>query len=248
VGYVPDDISALVEIEAGLAEIVDWQRTAPLLQHVQLLDVQIGDQPKLAKGIGDRDFELAGYEILAQSQSGPLILERNSGGRQEFQFLFHPDRSSLVFRVGFPILIQNATQIAMTSAALSESRALPAGVLPPRKLQPETEYRVTGPHGFTDSGTSDKDGFLMGLGAPYVGIYEVTGDAAPIRIGVSLLASRESSMESVEKLNFPEVSVAAAESTVKTDEPLWGWFAMAGLVLLAVEWWYFQKKPAGMPT
>lgn len=248
VGYVPEDIAALVEIEAGLAEIVDWERTAPLLQHVQLLDVQIGDQPKLANGIGERDFELAGYEILAQSRTGPLILERNSGGRQEIQFLFHPDRSSLVFRVGFPILIQNATQIALTMAALSEARALPAGTLPPRKLQPETEYSVTGPHGFSDSGKSDKDGFLMGLGAPFVGIYEVTGDTEPKRIGVSLLASRESSMESVEKLNFPEVSVGAAESTVKTDQPLWGWFAMAGLVLLAVEWWYFQKKPAGMPT
>ncbi len=247
VGYVPDDIASLVEIESGLADIVDWQRTAPLLQHVQLLDVQIGDQPKLTKGVTERDFELAGYEILAQSRTGPLILERSGGGRTDFQFLFHPDRSSLVYRVGFPILVQNAAQVALTRAALSEAKALPAGSLPPRRVQPETEYRVSGPEGFTDSAKSDKDGFLMGLGAPYVGMYEVTGESEPQRIGVSLLSSQESSMSSVEKLNFPEVSVGAATQTVKTDQPLWTWFAFAGLLFLILEWWYFQKKPAGVP-
>lgn len=247
VGFVPDELTSLIEIESGLAEIVDWNRTAPLLQHVQLLDVQIADQPKLAKGISERDFEMAGYEILAQSRSGPLILERSSDSRLDIQFLFHPDRSSLVFRVGFPILIQNITQMALTKASLADARAIPAGTLPPRRMEPETEFHVTGPHGFTDSGKSDKDGFLMGLGAPYVGTYEVTGGAEPQRIGISLIASRESSMESVEKLNFPEVTVSATETVVKTDEPLWGWFAFAGLGLLIVEWWYFQKKPAGIP-
>lgn len=248
VGYVPDDITSLVEIESGLAEIVDWMRTAPLLQHVQLLDVQIADQPKLAKGVTERDFESAGYEILAQSRTGPLILERTGGGQTDFQFLFHPDRSSLVYRVGFPILVQNAVQVALTRAALSEARAIPAGSLPPRKVVPETEYRVAGPHSYTDSAKSDKDGFLMGLGAPYVGVYEVTGASEPERIGVSLLASQESSMATVEKLNFPEVSVSAAEQTVKTDQPLWGWFALGGLLFLTLEWWYFQKKPSGVPS
>lgn len=247
VGYVPEDLAPLVEIEAGLAEVVDWQRTVPLLQHVQLLDVQIGDQPKLAKGVGERDFELAGYEILAQSRTGPLILERGTDGRLGIYLLFHPDRSSLVFRVGFPILVQNATQIALTRAALSEGRAIPAGTLPPQKLQPDTEYRVVGPHGFTESTRSDKDGFVLGLGAPYVGLYEVSGSSEPQRIGISLVSATETALNSVEKLNFPEVSVGAAEATVKSDQPLWTWFAAAGLALLVLEWWYFQKRPAGIP-
>jgi Ca-activated chloride channel homolog len=247
VGYVPEDLASLVELESGLADIVDWQRTAPLLQHVQLLDVQIADQPKLAKGIGEREFELAGYEILAQSRTGPLILERPGEGRLDIHFLFHPDRSSLVYRVGFPILVQNIVQIALQRAALSEARAQSTGTLPPMKLQPDTDYRVTGPNGFTESSKSDKDGYLTGIGAPYVGQYEVAGAAEPHRVGISLMSARESSLESVEKLNFPEVSVSASESAVKSDQPLWGWLAATGLLLLVVEWWYFQKKPAGIP-
>jgi hypothetical protein len=248
VGFVPDDLVPLVELESGLAEIVDWQRTAPLLQHVQLLDVQIGDQPKLMKGVSDRDFELAGYEILALSRTGPLIVERSSDGRVDIQFLFHPDRSSLVFRVGFPILVQNAVQLAMTRAALTEARGLRSGILPARRLKPETEYTITGPHGFSEASKSDKDGYLLGLGVPFVGIYEIEGDGEPQRLGVSLLASSESTLNSVGTLKFPETSVEAATSTVKSDQPLWGWFALAGLFLMTVEWWYFQKKPSGIPA
>ncbi|WP_010584066.1 vWA domain-containing protein [Schlesneria paludicola] len=248
VGFVPDDLSNLVELVSGQTEVVDWRRTAPLLQHVQLLDVQIADDPQLAKGISERDFEQAGYEILAQSRSGPLILERLIEGRWEYYFLFNTDRSSLVYRVGFPILIQNATQIAAQQANLLDSKAHPTGTLPPQRITPETEIHVSGPHGYTETAKSDKDGFLSGIAAPYVGAYELTGDTQPIKIGASLLSTTETSLNAVEKLHFPEVSVAATTVIVKTDQPLWGWFAAAALGFLMLEWWYFQKRPAGVLT
>ncbi|MBM4074177.1 MAG: hypothetical protein FJ267_00860, partial [Planctomycetes bacterium] len=163
VGFVPDSLSKLIDVETGLAEVVDWHRTAPLLQHVQLLDVQIADEPKLASGVSERDFEIAGYEIIAQSRTGPLILEKPSDGRTEFQFLFHPDRSSLIFRVGFPILVQNTIQIALQKAALSEVKAFPTGLLPELKVSPDTEVQVSGPSGFNQLGKSDSNGFLNGI-------------------------------------------------------------------------------------
>ena len=44
--------SELEQVEAGLAEIVDWQRTAPLLQHVQLPQFLVADTPyRLQRGI-----------------------------------------------------------------------------------------------------------------------------------------------------------------------------------------------------
>jgi len=248
VGFVPDDLSNLVELVSGQTEVVDWRRTAPLLQHVQLLDVQIADDPKLAKGVGERDFELAGYEILAQSRSGPLILERSNDGRLEYQFLFHTDRSSLVYRVGFPILVQNAIQIAAQRANLLDSKANPTGALPPQRISPDTGIHLTGPHGFAETAKSDKDGTITGLGAPYVGLYEITGGPEPLKIGASLMSSGETGLVAVEKLHFPEVSVTASSTVLKTDQPLWGWFALAGLFFLLIEWWYFQKRPSGVPA
>ena len=248
VGFVPEDLSNLVELVSGQTEIVDWRRTAPLLQHVQLLDVQIADDPKLAKGIAERDFELAGYEILAQSRSGPLILERDLEGRLDYVFLFHTDRSSLVYRVGFPILVQNITQIAAQRANLLDAKAHPTGVLPMQRITPETEVQISGPNGYTETAKSDKFGVLSGMGAPFVGAYEITGGAEPLRVGVSLLSSSETGLSTVDKLSFPEVSVSAAATVLKTDQPLWRYFAMAGLVFLLLEWWYFQKRPSGVPA
>ena len=248
VGYVPDDLANLVELVAGQSEVVDWRRTAPLLQHVQLLDVQIADDPKLAREITERDFELAGYEILAQSRTSPLILERTSEGRLDYVFLFNTDRSSLVYRVGFPILIQNIAQIAAQQANLLDAKASPTGTLPPQRITPDTEVHISGPNGYTETAKSDKDGYLSGMGAPYVGLYEITGTTELIKIGTSLLSSSETGLNVVDKLQFPEVAVEASTKILKTDQPLWGWFAFAGLFFLLAEWWLFQRRPTGAPA
>ncbi|MCH7989966.1 MAG: BatA and WFA domain-containing protein, partial [Planctomycetes bacterium] len=51
VGIIPDDLKNVLSIQTGLVEVVDWRRSSPLLQHVQLTGVQIADEPVSAKGI-----------------------------------------------------------------------------------------------------------------------------------------------------------------------------------------------------
>ena len=246
VGVIPGDIEDLVTVETGLVEVVDWTRTAPLLAHVQLFDVQIADNPKSHTGVGERDYELAGYEILAQGRTGPLILKRVGEGKQDYFLLFHTNRSSLPYRLGFPILVSNAVQIALQSSALAEARGLSTGVLPPIRGEPNTSYVVTGPT--SESFVSDQQGILAGVPAPVVGRYEVEHSGSPVgSFGVSLLSAEETLLKSVEKLQFPEVSVSSDAPPVKSDTPLWGWLAIAGLAFLLVEWWYFQRRPGGLP-
>jgi Ca-activated chloride channel family protein len=248
-GVVPEDLQALVAIEPALVDVVDWTRTAPLLRHVQLLDVQIGDDPVSQPGIGERDYELAGYEVLAQGTRGPLILERPTNTGVDYFLLFHTDRSSLPYRVGFPILVANAAQIALERAALSEARSWPTGTLPPQKVDAETEYTINEPGGRIDTVRSSNDGTLSGVAATEAGRYVIRQGEQPVTsLGVSLLAASESQLTTVEKLQFPETSVTTSTELVKSDRPLWGWFAWAGLVLLLGEWWYFQHRPGGVPA
>ncbi len=248
-GIVPEELSALVKLETKLAEVIDWNRTAPILQHVQLLDVQIADDPVSAAGVGERDYELAGWEVLAQGGRGPLILEKTSHTGVTIAFLFHTDRSSLPYRVGFPILVANAAEVARNRAALSEARSWPTGILPPQHLSPETEYVLTAPDGHTEATKSNAEGIAAGLTADQAGRYLLKqGDKTVATWGVSLLAPNETGLKTVEKLLFPETSVSTATQMVQTDRPLWGWFAIAGLALLLGEWWYFQKRPSGVPV
>ncbi len=55
-------------------------------------------------------------------------------------------------------------------------------------------------------------------------------------------------MAIVEKLQFKEIEVAADESQLPSDKPLWRWFAFAGFGLLLAEWWLFQRRPRRAAT
>jgi Ca-activated chloride channel homolog len=249
VGVIPSDLQPLVEIETELVAVVDWNRTHPLLRHVQLLDVQIADDPVSRAGIGERDYELAGYEILAQGGRGPLVLEKPSETGVDFFLLFHTDRSSLPYRVGFPILVANAMQVALDRSALSESRSWPTGNLPPQRLTAGTEYTIEAPDGTREQIQAGAAGLVSGATASVPGRYVIRSGGEPVvTLGVSLLAPAESSLATIDKLLFPETSVSTAAEALPTNRPLWGWFAVAGLALLLGEWWCFQRRPGGVPA
>lgn len=250
VGVVPSDLSALLEVTTGLADVVDWIRTTPLLQHVQLRDVQIADSPQLVEGVEEREIEAAGYEILAQAKDGPLILQSEDATGLKLWLLFHTDRSSLPYRVGFPIMVSNAVQLAWQRSGLAEVRSLATGTLPPIPAPAEQMAQVVQPGGGRESLRVSGNGLLTGVSARQSGSYQILIDGNEFRrVGVSLMSPSETRLEAVDKLQFPEVSVSAsAEAVAPADVPLWSWLAAIGLVVLLVEWWYFQKRPAGLPA
>ncbi len=244
VGVLPDDLTRLVRIEDALAQVIDWQRSTPLLQHVLLTDVQIADRPVSAEGVRDRDYEEMGYEILAQGRTGPLILKKETGGRTEHYFLFNTDRSTLPYRVGFPILVSNAVQVAMQQAGLSEVRGEQTGVLPERHLKPDAMYDVQSPDGTRSPVRAASDGVLSGVAAPAIGRYTIAESGREVAsIGVSLLTVTETALATVDQLQFRELAVGKAGEMLKSDHPLWPALAALGFALLLVEWWYFQRRP-----
>jgi hypothetical protein len=246
IGFVPDDLKSTVSIGTGSAVIVDWERSAPLLQHVYLGDVQTTDEPVSAEGVREGSYEELGYEILAHGRRGPLILQKRNGASIAYYFLFHTDRSTLPYRVGFPILMANAAQIARETASLSEIRGSRTGILPPLTLERDRTYRVAGPDGARTEARSTAEAVVSGVPAPRVGQYDYSdGGRTAARVGASLLDTGETSLASVREIRFRELSVEAAEGKIKSDRPLWPAFAMIGFCVLLTEWWFFQRRPGG---
>lgn len=249
VGVIPPDLSNLVKVETSLATLVDWRRSEPLLQHVQLAEVQTSDEPKVAEGVHNEDFEERGYEVLAFGQAGPLLLKKSTPRRIEYYFLFHTDRSTLPYRIGFPILVSNLVQETLRGADLLEVRAGRTGVLEPIDVEPNTDYDVINPSGEAVRIRSTEAGQLTGVPAPEVGRYVVQrGGQTVATIGASLTSSAESGLAAVEKLQFKEIEVAAGDERLPSDNPLWRWFAFAGLGLLLGEWWLFHRRPRRTAT
>lgn len=244
VGVVPADLAEMVTVKTSLAELVDWRRSEPLLQHVQLAEVQTSDEPQSKEGVRNEDFEERGYEVLAFGRAGPLLLRKSTPKRIEYYFLFHTDRSTLPYRIGFPIMVSNLVQETLRGADLLEVRAGRTGVLDPITVAPNEEYVVTAPTGENVTGRSGESGTLSGIPAPAVGRYTVKrGGRTVATVGASLTSSNETSLSSVEQLQFKEVKVAADADQLPSDKPLWRYFAYAGFGLLLAEWWIFQRRP-----
>ena len=132
----------------------------------------------------------------------------------------------------------------MRQSDLADVKAASTGLLPPVKLDRETEYRVTNPKGEHVTTRSDADGWITGVSARSVGPYELrAGGKLARELGVSLINPVETSLAGVEKLVTKEASVSATETKLDQDKPIWSSMALIALIVLLVEWWYFQKKP-----
>ncbi len=245
IGLVPEELKALVSVKSENTTAIDWRRESPLLQHVQLGDVVFMDQPVSAATAKDDTFANLGYEILAQGPRGPLIVERTDGDALLIALLFHTDRSTLPYRVGFPIFVSNVVQAALKQSGLAEADAARTGVLPPLTLAPGRAVHITGPGRFARDERTDERGQLTGIPAPRAGDYVISdGTAPPRHIGASLLSPAETSLAAVTQIEFADqLTVAASTAVPKADRSLWWVLACAGFVVLLVEWWWFQRRP-----
>ncbi len=245
VGVVPSPLQELVTVTDGGTRVVDWRRSSPLLRHIRLAQVVILDRPKTDAKTTRSSFEARGYRVLAEGEHGPLIVAKKEDGRRHFALLFHTDRSTLPYRVGFPILVRNAVGIASRVAGLDQIQADRTGTLPPISVEANRTYRVEGPAGHTAEATATSDGRLDAVAAPKVGRYRISADGdLRARRSASLLSSRETKLASVESIEFDEQTTEeASDETVAVDRALWPYVALAALAVLLVEWWFFHRRP-----
>jgi Ca-activated chloride channel family protein len=245
IGVIPADLKGLVSVEDGFADVVDWNRTAPILRHVQLREVQIGQQIVFAENVSDGDLEERGYEVLVLGARGPLVLQKREGLKVSFYFLFHTDQSTLPYRIAFPILVSNAVDNALRNASLSEVKSAPTGVLPPLNVEADREYVIRSPQGDEVQLTSTATGVLTGAPAGTVGRYDVLdGDEVVLSVGTGLLSPLETSLTAVDELKFTELNVTTGDaeaSLLDSEQPLWWILALGAFVFLLLEWWYFSR-------
>lgn len=243
IGTVPEGLAEFIEMTAGHNDVVDWQRSDPLLRHVQLSDVQFVEHPSYKDSASRQDIEEAGYRVVAETANGPLIVRREQGRQVDYVFLFDPDRSTLPFRIGFPVMIANAADIATSRAELSDVRGVTAGVLPPLGVDRAGEYEVVRPSGKTQTVRADGRRLLRGVVVDELGDYVIRRDGTDVRqFGASLLSTIESQLAGVDEVRFSDVTVEANDNAApSSDQSLWRLLAAIGLAVLVFEWWYAHR-------
>ena len=249
VGFIPSELQPLVEpgTDESSTSVVDWRRDEPVLQHVQLADLVVLDQPRFTANASEGDLENLDYEELIYGQHGPLLVRKQDVNGVRFALLFHTDRSTLPYRVGFPIFVANVVQTAMGQAGLADVMANRTSVLPPVTLKPNGQYEVQTPGQTTESVIADDHGIVSGIASPWAGYYSILENGATrLHVGASLLSASETMLTGVEQIQFNEqLQVGAVQETLKADWPLWPWLVLFALAVMLIEWWFFQKKPGG---
>jgi Ca-activated chloride channel family protein len=244
VGSVPEDLRHLIKIYSEQTTVVDWRRSSSLLEHVRLGELVIMQSPKYVQGAKIDDLEDLHYEVLADGKDGPLIIKRHRGASLSYHLLFDPDQSTLPYRIGLPIMVSNLLRVARHRVGLSEAYGSRTGLLKsPKGLTPNATYLVRGPDELTRTEIAGADGVLSGIPAPRAGWYTFELDGKEVaRIGASVLDVRETTLASVQKIGFEELSVSASEGTIQTNRQLWPIMAFLALMLLVCEWWYFNRR------
>lgn len=120
VGVVPGDLKDEVTIRENAVDVVDWRRESPILQHVQLGDLVIMDDPVASEAIRQEGFASRGYTTLIDGPHGPLALQKVEGDRTAIYLLFDTDRSTLPYRVGFPVFVANVANLAAAEAGIAQ--------------------------------------------------------------------------------------------------------------------------------
>ena len=243
-GVIPADLAELVETDSELVQIIDWDKSSPLLQYTKLRDVHLMDDIRTKPGIDDGDFEDLGYTILAHSRNGPVVVQKRDGTELNIYTLFHTDQSTLPLDIWFPIIVSNGVQVAFHEAKIGEMRGAKTKVLPERELSPESEYFVRDPAGNSVKFTTDKNGILDAVPALLAGRYQILEGGSEVdTIAVSLLDTMETSLVQADEIQFNELSVGASEELLDSDRPLWSTLAIIAFVILLAEWWFFQRPP-----
>src|SRR5262249_27117086 len=163
VGFIPTELQNFVGPGTNGSTVVDWRRDAAVLQHVQMADLVVLDQPRFTGSAGEAELENLGYEVLMHGERGPLLVRKQTSDLLWFALLFNSDRSTLPYRVGFPIFVANVVQAALEQAGLADVNASRTGVLPPAVLVAGHHYDVQGSDRKLEPVTADEHGTVSGV-------------------------------------------------------------------------------------
>jgi hypothetical protein len=239
-------------------QIIDWQRSHPLLNLVELGNVIVADSyivrppaggkalidstkgPLLA--IAPRDgFEDAvlGFEIVGQNEGGETLA--NTNWPRYFSF---------------PNFCLNVFQYLAGGAADETNEQIRPGSTAELDLAERAgRLRITLPDGSTRDVDAPASGKLVFHETDRPGVYDVrAGDKLAARFAVNLFDRDESDVrlrarqdgekgiQTVESLMIGYNPVEAQSPATPVRKELWTWLLMAALAVLVIEWYIYNRR------
>jgi Ca-activated chloride channel family protein len=110
---LPDELASAISLAPEADEVLDWDRSAPLLQYADLERMPLQRSPRLRT---PQALSQAGFDVIAEASRGPFLLRRLSAERIDYHLLLPLSQSELSRRVAFPVLLSNLAMLARRQA------------------------------------------------------------------------------------------------------------------------------------
>ncbi len=220
---------------------VDWRNTDPLLRFVTFDDVQIAE----AYGVKPPAWATP----LVDAGHSPLIFAGESGRQRVVWLAFDTLRSTWPLRISFPIFIANCVDWLNPATARAERFQVKTGEpirLPiPAPIVAAASAMVTLPDGAklnvpVAAGSSE----LVFGDTGQQGVYNIEMGTNRYVFCANLLDNVESDLQPRDSIDLGQRGRVAATTTKPANIEIWRWFALGGLGVLMLEWWWFHRRTA----
>ncbi len=239
-------------------QIIDWQRSHPLLNLVELGNVIVADSIVVRPP--------AGGKTLIDSTAGPLLAIAPRDGFEDavlgFEIVGRNEAGDTMANTNwpryfsFPNFCLNVFQYLAGGAAEQQNEQIRPGATAELDLaERATRLRVTLPDGSTRDVEAPAAGKLSFHETELPGVYDVrSGDKMAARFAVNLFDRDESDvrlrarqdgekgLETVESLSIGYSEVAAESPATPMRKELWTALLLAALAVLVLEWYIYNRR------
>ena len=224
--------------------IVDWRNTHPLLRFVTFDNVQIAQ----SLAVKTPTWAVA----LVDSPQAPLVLAGELGRQRIVWIGFDTLQSTWPLRISYPIFLANVVDWldpASSAAAQFSIRAGDAFRMPLGDyLAPGAgalTAKITPPGGPERTIPLDATARELVFGdTGKQGVYRFTLGTNQLAFAANLLDPVESNLKPRDELSLGRRGEVTATTLKRANLEYWRWFALAGLAVMMVEWWWFHRRTA----
>jgi len=235
-GHPPPGFGVTAEPGVKNQRIVDWRTQHPLLQAIDLGTLFVAEGWKLSL---PRDAE-----ALAEFAESPALAVARRGGSVVVLVGFDVMASTWPFEPAFVMFCYNAMSFLATEAGPGRPEMLRVGqAITLEGLPAGQPVKVRGP-GIAPRDMNSAAGTFRFAGTHRAGVYTVSvGGQAEVPFAVNLLDPHESDVEPVAKLTLAAQQVTAQQGPPRpANQEVWPWLAMLALMLVCVEWVFYNAK------
>jgi Ca-activated chloride channel homolog len=236
VNTVPPDVPLEVLGRIEGPTVMDWDRTHPVMRHVEFAKVAIQDAMRVRP--------LAAGRALVEAVGGPLLYALEEPDRKAIFIGFDLFKTDFPLRVAFPLILSNTLRWLHPAALEQSSLQLAAG----QPMLLPVAHGISSATVNTPSGRAVKAlvtrGVVSFTDTDEVGVYTLSTARGDLKLAVNLGDGDESDV-TPHPLPAPPPTTAAASPPVPIQRELWPLFVLIAASLLALEGVLYWRRQTG---